>query len=666
MGCAAAASAVVGRARGGGRRWSGHAVPRAEQRPLHLLGRWRPPPAPSGRVRTLRLTAAGAADESQDGGWDSLLSALDGIESAEAERKSAEPQPSNTGADGGPTKGDQGRMGAGRGRGAKQPSRRAAAAAAWGEWEDDEELDGDAAALAFMSRRSSLAPVADEDEDDWGNEDYDDDDHILVVDEDEEVSDEDDLSDLALGLQSRWEQRAVDESSTAKTAPPLRFEPSAEDAHEAERAAMQRGLEEERDAILAAWGGDAATGGGAAPRAESSGGSSKRMARGEDGADSASVPTLAPPKEVPGQVTPPRQSRGEPDPWRHREEERRWESSEARRQRQEGRRAVAWQSQQGRWRLKKDWALMEMGIIPSLSEDAFDDIVQAAPVLEGYVEFRPMIAYLTSLGLSPRDLGCLAEARDEVFVKGRPEKIEARQRFLQDVAGLSREDFARVLCKFPATVTYKRGRLLKKLEFLKEGAGVAEEDLAKVLTQAPSVMGQSLEGLKQKTRFLCEVIGVDSSYTGRVIARDPAVLTRNIEAEGVFERLLFYEDLGLDRGDVGYMVERHPQVLRYSVSSMEPKTAFLREIGMDNDMVIRTVTGLPQVLGLDVNRNLRPKYEYLEGDIGGSAATAASFPTYFSLSLVRSARVPHLSQAHSRWQSRASERATRDGHTRLR
>ena len=580
---------------------------------------------PCRSVARMRDTGEGSGDLA----WDSMLSALEGIDSAEAER---EPNPQKQ-------QPSQRREHAaheahsrqqGKGKGVRQrqhrkdlprPSRQAITrdtAAAWDEVADEPE---DADTLAFLSRRTlfgggkegGLDGGSELDELDQGEGQS----GRMLVDEDSSAGAglNGDLQDLAQGLQSRWEARAARDGAADGGAPPLDLELSSSEAEAEARAAAQlrRGVhEEDRAAMAKAWGED--------PDGAVSGANLDAFVDAFAPHGRRSAPSARP--SYPSTWKPPPRTAVAAD-----------DRDEARRQRQEHRRAVASHQKQNRWRLKKDWALMEMGEIPSLTEDEFDDIMQQAPELEGYVEFRPMIACLTSFGLTPRDLARLAEVRDDVFIKGRPEKIAARQHFLEDVAGLSREDFARVLCKFPAVVTYKRGRLLKKLEFLKDSAGVAEKDLAKVFISAPSVMGQSLEGLQQKTRFLCDVVGVDASVMGRLIARDPSTLTRNLQADEVSQRLLFLTDLGLGRDEVGSMVGRHPQVLRYNITRMSAKADFLREIGMDTRMVARTVTSLPQIWGLDVDKNLRPKFKYLEQELGRDAATVATYPAYFSLSL---------------------------------
>ena len=54
---------------------------------------------------------------------------------------------------------------------------------------------------------------------------------------------------------------------------------------------------------------------------------------------------------------------------------------------------------------------------------------------------------------------------------------------------------------------------------------------------------------------------------------------------------------------------------------------------MGKDDIISTVSGLPPILGLDVNNILRPKWEYLTRHLGGTLVTVAAFPEYFVYSL---------------------------------
>ena len=75
------------------------------------------------------------------------------------------------------------------------------------------------------------------------------------------------------------------------------------------------------------------------------------------------------------------------------------------------------------------------------------------------------------------------------------------------------------------------------------------------------------------------------------------------------------------------------QVLHYNVDSMQEKLQYLNEIGMGKQQVAQSILRLPQLLALDVRHNMRPKYNYLQSQMGGDVQTLCSYPAFFSLSL---------------------------------
>ena len=75
------------------------------------------------------------------------------------------------------------------------------------------------------------------------------------------------------------------------------------------------------------------------------------------------------------------------------------------------------------------------------------------------------------------------------------------------------------------------------------------------------------------------------------------------------------------------------QVLHYDPDSMQKKLQYLKEIGMGPEQRSLSILRLPQLLSLDVSHNMRPKYNYLRSQLGGSIRTLSEYPGYFSLSL---------------------------------
>ena len=68
---------------------------------------------------------------------------------------------------------------------------------------------------------------------------------------------------------------------------------------------------------------------------------------------------------------------------------------------------------------------------------------------------------------------------------------------------------------------------------------------------------------------------------------------------------------------------------------MQEKLQYLREIGMGQEQVAQSISRLPQLLSLDIRHNMRPKYNYLQSQMGGSVQTVCAYPAYFSLSLLQ-------------------------------
>ncbi len=93
----------------------------------------------------------------------------------------------------------------------------------------------------------------------------------------------------------------------------------------------------------------------------------------------------------------------------------------------------------------------------------------------------------------------------------------------------------------------------------------------------------------------------------------------------------------VQQGGYGHdYVQRLPscaQVLHYNVDSMQEKLQYLKEIGMGKQQVAHSISRLPQLLALDVRHNMRPKYNYLQSQMGGDVQTLCSYPAFFSLSL---------------------------------
>ena len=82
--------------------------------------------------------------------------------------------------------------------------------------------------------------------------------------------------------------------------------------------------------------------------------------------------------------------------------------------------------------------------------------------------------------------------------------------------------------------------------------------------------------------------------------------------EEMSEVVEFLQSKGVDAGDIGALVCKHPPVLAYSVESrIVPMFAYLAELGLDESEVVANLTLRPSLLGLDPDENMRKMVDYL-------------------------------------------------------
>ena len=75
------------------------------------------------------------------------------------------------------------------------------------------------------------------------------------------------------------------------------------------------------------------------------------------------------------------------------------------------------------------------------------------------------------------------------------------------------------------------------------------------------------------------------------------------------------------------------QVLAYSTAAVQERLDYLASLGLERAAVVGMLARLPQVLSLDIARNLAPKVEYLSTHLMGHAGMLAATPAYLTLSL---------------------------------
>ena len=267
-----------------------------------------------------------------------------------------------------------------------------------------------------------------------------------------------------------------------------------------------------------------------------------------------------------------------------------------------------------------------------LSAEEFRHLVDACDLLD---EWRPQVGLLAQLGLRTADFRRLVENRPEVFQTGEA-TMRRKLQFLRDAVGLSQEEVAKVIVKFPRILEYRSEETVRpRLAFL-EKVGVLETDIAKVVVRAPMIMALSLtDTLEPRAAFLREEVGLADGRggLGKLIARHPQVLT--CSEDMMRQRTKFLgDDCGLSPSEIARAVLAHPQILHYKIDSMKQRVDYLEKyVGMSKKQIAAAVARFPQIFSLAIASNLAPKWRYLVEHLGGDVEAICAYPGYFSLSL---------------------------------
>lgn len=159
------------------------------------------------------------------------------------------------------------------------------------------------------------------------------------------------------------------------------------------------------------------------------------------------------------------------------------------------------------------------------------------------------------------------------------------------------KDLGMVIAAYPSVLLLDASRqILPTAQYLMNDLGIFQDDLPRVLQLYPSLLRMDVEQMRNVVSYLTS-LEVAEDNLGNIFRSFPALLTLDIEHD------------------------------------MEPVVAFLRSIGISN--VGRFISRLPPVLGYSVDKELRPKFEYLASVLTDARFEVSKFPAFFSYPLER-------------------------------
>ena len=277
-----------------------------------------------------------------------------------------------------------------------------------------------------------------------------------------------------------------------------------------------------------------------------------------------------------------------------------------------------------------DYYSMEYQEYEQMPDKAFEKLRRKLSLEQRH---RPMLTYMVSLGFKEKDLEkLLVQSEDQLFSKP-VSKIISRVEYLKSELGLEGTSLVKIVSKDPQILLQRNRHSIPRCRYLTH-LGLDTQALASVLSKQPSILHLSVQNsLKPRVNYFRHELGIASEDLAKVITRNPAVLTFSV-ADQIAPRVEFLKNLGISHENIAKLILRHPQTLQYSFDGIKEHVDFLaKDCNMNDEEVAKTISRLNTFFSLSLEDNLRPKYEYLIDELGGTKQTAISFPAYWSLAL---------------------------------
>ena len=294
------------------------------------------------------------------------------------------------------------------------------------------------------------------------------------------------------------------------------------------------------------------------------------------------------------------------------------------------------------------------------------------PAVLGYdrSELRRRIkVYKHELGY-PEDVLRRMVLTDPEMLRTDASKVQGSILVLREELGMDAKDVHRLLHRAPLIMSYNpEGNIRPTVQFLKQGLigrclglvkrkGVSAETVAgeyerealirervrEFVLKFPNILALSVDkNVRPTLNFFLEAVGLSELQLGKVLTRRPPLLELKV---GLMRTKLDFlrEQTGATDVELAEIVVRFPEVFSLSVAnSLKPKIEYLygemtgvggqfSGLGMNATQVRHVLHKKPQILSLNLERNILPKVAYLVTPVanGGAGLTLGEVRDWFA------------------------------------
>lgn len=176
---------------------------------------------------------------------------------------------------------------------------------------------------------------------------------------------------------------------------------------------------------------------------------------------------------------------------------------------------------------------------------------------------------------------------------------------------LSKKQTIKVVSSYPQLLNYRAKTLQKRIVYFKNDLGL---DTVRIISKQPMVLSYNVENqLKPNVAFLQSLGSEDSIAWRRMIQSYPQLLQLNVDRTMKPKITFLKQALKLRQNDAIHMVTLYPPIFWLRPELLQEKIDFLTNaLELSSDEARYLFTCFPQVLGLSIERNLKPTIQFLK------------------------------------------------------
>ncbi|KAL6981901.1 Transcription termination factor mterf4, chloroplastic [Sarracenia purpurea var. burkii] len=275
-------------------------------------------------------------------------------------------------------------------------------------------------------------------------------------------------------------------------------------------------------------------------------------------------------------------------------------------------------------------------------KSTFTDFLRQYPqVLHASVviDLDPVVKYLQGMDIKPNDIPRVLEKYPEVLGFKLEGTMSTSVAYLVGI-GVARREIGGVLTRYPEILGMRVGRVIKPFVEYLESLGIPRLAVARLIEKRPHILGFGLEEtVKPNVRSLID-FNVRQTKLASVIAQYPEILGIDLNPKLLSQFSFLNSIIDLGPEDFGRVVEKMPQIVSLTDTSIVKHVDFLKDSGFSLQQVRKMVEGCPQILALNLDI-MKLSFDYFQTEMGRDLDDLVTFPAFFTYGLESTIKPRH-------------------------